>query len=172
MSATGQGLLAVFAGAEATAQGIRNLREEGFANLTVYAPTPRHEITEALEDVHDPSPSPVRFWTLIGALTGLVIGFAMPILMSLAWPLRTSGKAIVSLPAFVVIGFELTILLGALGAVAGFFFHARLPQLPGKTVYDARFSEDRFGILVPMNDRLDAAKQILQNAGAEEVRNA
>lgn len=165
------GVLAFFTGPVATARGIRALRREGFADLTVYAPTPRHEITDALEEGSKEGPSLVRLWTLLGALTGLLVGFGMPIYMSLDWPLRTSGKAIVSLPAFVIIGFELTILLGALGAVAGFFFHARLPQLPGQMVhYDPSFSNDRFGIHVGGDGRLEAAQEILRQAGAEEVR--
>ncbi len=169
--AANKGLLAIFTDVSATAQCIRALHKEGFANLTVYAPTPRHEITDALDEAADDATSPVRLWTLAGALTGLAIGFAMPIWMSLDWPLRTSGKAIVSLPAFVIIVFELTILLGALGAVTGFFFHARLPQLPHQMVHhDPRFSNDRFGVFVAAGERTDAAKMILQSAGAEEVR--
>ena len=170
------GVLAFFADPAATARGIRALRQEGFTGLTVYAPTPRHEITEALEEGGKEGPSPVRIWTLLGALTGLLVGFGMPIYMSLDWPLRTSGKAIVSLPAFVIIGFELTILLGTLGAVTGFFFHSRLPQLPGQMVhYDSSFSNDRFGIHVSdvggdERLKLEAAQEILRKAGAEEVR--
>ena len=163
-------VVAVFADARAAARGVRALQKSGFAEMTVYSPAPRHELEEALEAVEGAAPSPVRLWTLAGALGGLVIGFALPIVTSLAWPLRTSGKDIVSLPAFVIIAFELTILLGALGAVAGFAFHARLPQMPMFAERDPRFSEDKFGIVIDAAERAEEAEQLLQSAGAEEVR--
>jgi hypothetical protein len=44
------------------------------------------------------------------------------------WPLVTGGKPIISIPAWVIIAFELTILFGALSTVPGLFINARLPQ--------------------------------------------
>ena len=61
--------------------------------------------------------SPVRLFTLIGGLTGCTAGFAMTIWMSYDWPVLVGGKAIASIPPYVVIAFELTILLGALSTV-------------------------------------------------------
>jgi hypothetical protein len=81
-------------------------------------------------------------------LTGAATGFAMPTWMSLDWPLMTGGKPIMSLPAWVIIAFELTILFGALSTVAGLFIMARLPQRRIMQVYDPSFSSDRFGVLV------------------------
>ena len=167
-----QKVVAIFTDAASTARGIRALQKGGFADLTVYSPAPRHEIEAALAEIKGTEPSPVRIWTLVGAFSGLIIGFALPILTSLAWPLRTSGKAIVSLPAFVIIGFELTILFGAVAAVTGFAFHSRLPQLPMFAEHDPRFSEDRFGIVVDAAESAKAEEitQLLRSAGAEDVR--
>ena len=172
MSSLKRNIVAVFADADGAACGVRALQKGGFANQTVYSPAPRHEIEAALAEIKGTGPSPVRIWTLVGAFSGLITGFALPIITSLAWPLRTSGKAIVSLPAFVIIAFELTILFGAVAAVTGFAFHSRLPQLPMFAEYDPRFSEDRFGIVVDAAEgaETEEIKQLLQSAGAEEVR--
>jgi molybdopterin-containing oxidoreductase family membrane subunit len=88
----------------------------------------------------------------------------------LDWPLITGGKAIVSLPPFVVIAFELTILCAALMTVAGFLLSSRLPRLR-QAPYDARFSQDRWGVLVTcVPERAEAARAHLKQADAEEVR--
>ena len=51
--------------------------------------------------------SPVRLFTLVGALLGCTAGFSLPIYTVSAWPLITGGKPLFSIPAFVVIAFEL-----------------------------------------------------------------
>lgn len=157
--------LGIFADPEPLRRALRALRQEGFTDLTVYSPVPEHEIWEALE----PGTSPVRLWTLAGGLLGCATGFALTIGTALDLPLRTSAKPIVSIPPFVIIAFELTILLGALGAVAGFLFNARLPRRPA-IAYDPRFSVDRFGLAVRDGSRITKAHEILRAAGAEEVR--
>jgi len=81
------------------------------------------------------------------------------------------GKPIVSLPPFVVIGFETTILLGALATVAGMLLNARLPRLGRSPGYDPRFSSDKIGIVAFGGpSQLDGAREVLRDAGAEEVK--
>src|SRR5690606_40479314 len=81
-----------------------------------------HDIEHAL----DTEESPVRLFTLVGGLTGAATGFALATWTSMDWPLVTGGKPIISLPAWVIIAFELTILFGALSTVIGLFINARL----------------------------------------------
>ena len=85
--------------------------------------------------------------------------------------LLVGGKPIVSLPPFVVIGFETTILLGALSTVLGMFLNARLPRLGRSPGYDPRFSSDKIGIVAFGGPaQLDGAREVLRDAGAEEVK--
>ena len=160
------GVLGIFSDLDATLRSARALQQEGFADLTIYSPTARHEIFAVMES----GVSPVRLWTLVGGIIGGASGFALTILTSLDWPLRTGGQPIVSIPPFVIIAFELTILLGALGAVAGFLLSARLPHKLGNPAYDPRFSEDRFGVFVRCAERSETVQEILRRSGAEEVR--
>ena len=160
------GVLASFIHVDAAADAIRALRARGHRNLVVYSAAPNHEIEEAL----DQSVSPVRLFTLIGGLTGCAAGFGMTIWMSLDWPLLVGGKSIAAIPPYVVIAFELTILLGALSTVTGM---GLLSVLMGKRgiAYDPQYSDDQIGVFVPAGaDQLAPVEQLLRAAGAVEVR--
>jgi ActD protein len=160
------GILAAFVHVDAAVDAIRALRAKGFRDLVVYTPSPNHEIEEALEH----RVSPVRLLTLIGGLTGCTAGFAMTIWMSYDWPLVVGGKPIASIPPYVVIGFELTILLGALSTVAAVALFSILMAKRG-IPYDPRFSDDQIGIFVPAPpDQVGPVEQLLRAAGALEVR--
>jgi hypothetical protein len=160
------GILASFAHVDAAVDAIRALRAKGLRNIVVYSPAPNHEIEEALEH----RVSPVRLITLIGGLTGCTAGFAMAIWMSYDWPVLVGGKPIASIPPYVVIGFELTILMGALSTVAAVALFSVLMGKRGAP-YDPRFSDDQIGIFVPAgSDQLSPIEQLLRSAGAVEVR--
>ncbi len=137
----------------------------------VFAPFANHE----LEDAVNPGKSPIRFVTAIGALTGITFGFALPILCSLDWPLRVSAKDVVSVPGFVVIGYECTILFGALATLTAMIHFCRLPDILRKVGYHPRFSDDRFGVVVGCSgEQVDKVSELLKSSGAEtvEVRDA
>jgi hypothetical protein len=160
------GLVASFLHVDAAVDAIRALRAKGYRNLVVYSPAPNHEIEEAL----DHGVSPVRLFTLIGGLTGCTAGFAMTIWMSYDWPLVVGGKTIASIPPYVVIGFELTILMGALSTVAAVALFSVLMGKRG-AAYDPRFSDDTIGVFVPTApEQVAPIEQLLRSAGAEEVR--
>ena len=169
------GVLGVFAYVDVTVEALRRLRERGWPAVRVHAPIPNHAI---LEEVEPGAMSPVRVFSLIGALTGTIAGFALASYASLKMHsfqgLLVSGKPPLSIPAFVVIGFELTVLIGALATMAGFLIYARLPKWKarlGGPGYDTKFSDDRFGIFVPCDPaRWEQVKELLTAAGAEEVR--
>jgi hypothetical protein len=160
------GVLASFSQVDAATDAIRALRARGHRNVVVYSAAPNHEIEEAL----DQSVSPVRLITLIGGLTGCAAGFGMTIWMSLDWPLVVGGKPIASIPPYVVIAFELTILLGALSTVAAVALFSIVMGKRG-IAYDPRYSDDQIGIFVPGgSDQQGAVEQLLRSAGAVEVR--
>jgi len=130
------------------AKAVRKLRDRGHDQLTTYSPAPFTEV----EDAEDPKPSKVRLFTLIGGLLGLVTGFAIQIWMSLDWPLKIGGKAYASIPAYVIVGFELTILFGGLATFLGLMLVGRLA--PGRLdkAYSKRFSAEEFGVAVDCKD--------------------
>jgi Protein of unknown function (DUF3341) len=162
-------VLGVFAHVDTTLQAIRDLRAKGFSDLTVYTPIPVEEIEHEVEKVRPLSK--VRLFTLVGALTGTATGFFLTIWSSLKWELVTGGKAPVSIPPFVIIAFELTILLGCLASALAILVLGQLPRLKPSPTYDPRFTLDRFGVAVACApDKVESVQSLLSTAGAEEVR--
>jgi hypothetical protein len=162
-------VLGIFAHVDTTLQAIRELRAKGFADLTVYTPVPVEEIEEEIEHVRPLSK--VRLFTVVGGVTGTATGFFLTIWSSLKWGLVTGGKDPVSIPPFVIIGFELTILFGGLATLLAVFLLGRLPRIRQSATYDPRFTLDRFGVAVACPpERAQAVSALLSAAGAEEVR--
>ncbi len=160
-------LLGVFGELDSAVAAVDGLRAKGLKELTVFAPLPQHDLEHALHVQQ----SPVRLFTLVGAMTGTATGFAFGTWTSLDWPLVTGGKPIISLPPFVIIAFELTILFGALSTVLGLLVAARLPRRKAELLYDPSFSAGNFGVLVAAPaDRIDEARDVLEHSGAAEVR--
>ena len=145
---------------------IAKVKEAGM-DYKVYAPTALPEIEEATL----PGKSPVRKVTLTGAITGLCAGFALAILTSMDYPLRVSAKDIVAIPSFVVVGYECTILFGALATLAAVMHFCRLPHVLRKAGYDPRFSDDKFGLVVGCESgQSDEVQGVLNQSGADEVK--
>jgi hypothetical protein len=162
------GVLGSFVHIDAATDAIKALKAQGHKDLTVYSAAPNHEIEEAL----DHPVSPVRLFTLVGGLTGCAAGFAMTIWMSNNWPLLVGGKPIASVPPYVVLAFELTILLGALSTVAGVIIMSAL-QARKRVPYDAKFSDDHIGVFVPCGpEQAPAVESLLKRAGSVEVTHA
>lgn len=169
MSSTTETVVGVFEHVDTTVRALEELRAKGYHDLTVYTPVPIHEIEDVLE--RDRPVSRVRLFTLIGGLAGTVSGFLLTMWSALKWDLIVGGKAPVSVPPYVVIAFEMTILFGGVATLIGLVTLGRLPKLTPSPWFDPRFTNDRFGVAVhcPL-DRSGSVREILQRAGAEEVR--
>ncbi|HET6681335.1 MAG TPA: DUF3341 domain-containing protein [Gemmatimonadaceae bacterium] len=161
------GILAAFRELDAAVDAIEELKTQQHTDVTVYTPTPRHEIEHAV----DPVLSPVRRYTLIGGLCGAVFGYWIAIWTSEYWPLVVGGKAIASWIPYTIICFEVMVLVGALSTVAGMFIHSRIPKITQTIGFDPRFSNGDFGIFVDtVPERIALAEETLRKHGALEVR--
>ena len=169
MPPTTETVVGVFAHVDTTVRALEELKAKGYHDLTVYTPVPVHEIADVLE--RDRPVSRVRLFTLLGGLTGTASGFFLTIWSALHWNLVTGGKPVVSIPPFVVIAFELTILFGGIATLIGMMTLGRLPKFRHSAAFDPRFTNDRFGVAVHCApDRSGSVRDILEKAGAEEVR--
>src|SRR5207237_1846866 len=127
-------------------EAIRELGKVRPTDLAFYSPVPRRE----LEDALDQPLSRVRMFPLIGGIAGCAIGAWLTVYMSYDWPIVLGGKPIGSIPPYVVIMFEMTVLFGALSTILGIAFNALFAaRRLGTVAYDARFTNDKFGIFVP-----------------------
>lgn len=112
------------------------------ASIEVRTPVPVHEAFHLLRT----PPSPLAWFTGTGAVLGAATGFGLTIGTVLAWPLITSGKPLVSLPPFMIIAFELTILLGAVASILGFFHLNRFPNV--RNILAAEETGNAYAIIV------------------------
>jgi hypothetical protein len=102
---------------------------------------------------------------------GFVSGAALTVYCATSWPLIVGGKPIISVPPYLVIAFELTILFAAILSTFGYFILSPFPGPGLKGTYDQSFSEDRFGLFVESSD-VEAARlqEVMKKHGATETR--
>lgn len=125
------------------ARAIQDLKSAGFNFRSAYSPIPSHKIMEVLKL----KKGRVGWFTLTGGILGFLSGFALAIFCSVQWNLIVSGKPIISLIPFFIVGFEFTILFSVFGNVIGLMVCARLPDYQGLETYDPRCSGEHFGVL-------------------------
>jgi hypothetical protein len=152
------GFLAQYDSLGTARKAIETLREAGHEDLEVFSPVMSAELEEAL-GIHS---SPVRRWALIGAITGFATAVALTGLTSLAYPLVTQGKPILSWPAYFIIIFEMTILFTGLFGFAGVLHHTRRPGRISPQ-YRESFSVDRYGVFVPSGAATESDRQALES---------
>lgn len=146
---------------------VESLREDGFAEIQIFGPIMEAE----LEDAIGKPPSPVRRYALIGGLTGCISGFALTVWSSYYYPLVVGGKPLASIPAYVVIAFEMTILFAGISALVGMLIHNRMPTAKLHPAYEPGYSDDQFGVRVLCDgSRTVMVEEILRNHGPGEVR--
>ncbi|MBW2362567.1 MAG: DUF3341 domain-containing protein [Deltaproteobacteria bacterium] len=159
-------LRAIFERPDYTAAAVTRLRGRGYTDLETYAPAPFPEVDDAMID----KPSPVRLYTLIGGLIGVVTGFAVTIWMANDWPIMIGGKPFSSIPPYVIIAFELLVLFGGVLTVIGVFVVGKLYPRKLDAAYDPRFSAEDFGVVVGCRDRdVVEIEELMRDNGAVEV---
>jgi len=170
MSESKQGIFAVFKYLDHVCTAIEKVKDrEDCEGHEIFSPTSYHEIEHAAGF----KSSPVRFFTLAGGLTGVCSGFALALVLDYDYPLVVGGKSagFASIPAYVILGFELTILFGALMTILGVLIMGRIPN-PKIKILDKRLTDDHFGIFVPGAAIDGPQAKLLKECGALEVRSA
>jgi hypothetical protein len=164
----GHRVLGIFARPAQAAAAVREVRERGFRSVEAYAPVPTEELIAEL-----PARPRVRWFTLIGGVLGFAGGLALAVLTSLIYNLVVGGKPPTAPIPYLIISFELTVLLGGLGTLFGLLLGARLPRRRAPQPWDPRLSEDRYGVAVDCNPQaVELLARIFADHGAEDVLRA
>ncbi len=144
-----------------------NLKSSGFDNISLLSPLPLEEAQEVL----GLGKSPVRRFALAGAIIGALSGFAMAAGTALVFILPTGGRAIITIPPYLIITYEMTILFGVLFTLIGFHFVSGLPAWRDRP-YLPSANIDRFVVVVEgaEADQIARAEAIIRDAGADEIR--
>lgn len=159
-------ITASFADEEACVEAVQKLRKSGFSRIRFFSPIPCEKLLRAV----GLDRSPVRGWVLAAGITGVLSGFALTIGTSLTWSHVAGGKPIISIPAYIIIAFELMILFGGVTGVIAVLALGRLPQFETLRGFSSSFSSDRFGIVVRCAESEAArAESIFKEAGGQEI---
>lgn len=137
------------------------VRRAGYTRFDVHSPFPIHGI----DPIIGIRPTVLPWITLAGGLTGLTAGTALTL-----WTMATSvtalgnfggykylisGKPFLSVPAYIPVMFELTILLAAFGTVFGMLLLNNLPLHHNPLFRSNRFrraTDDRFFVVIEAAD--------------------
>lgn len=143
------------------------LKGAGFERPELMSPIPIHGVEEVL----GPKKSVIKRFTLFGGILGAISGFALAAGTAVLYVHPTGGRPIITIPPFLIITYELTILFGILATVLGFLISARFPAIRER-VYVPETAVDKFAVTVPCDSEelFGRAEEILRAAGAEEVR--
>ena len=157
-------IMGLFKNEDNVVSAINGLKQSSYEFIRVNTPIPSHKIMDALKL----KKSWVGWFTLCGGILGFIGGFALAIFTSTRWDLIVSGKPIIAIVPFVVVGFEATILGAVFGNVLGLLTQIRLPSQRWFKYYDPRCSGEHFGVLAACDvDQEDGLKDFFKNIGAE-----
>jgi ActD protein len=159
-------IISSFADDAQCARAIEELRAAKIDEVNTFSPIPSHKIEHAIGR----SKSPVRWIVLGGGISGILTGLAITIGTTYEWRLNAGGKPLLSWPPFIIICFELMVLLGGIFGFLGVLGLSGIPATEIAPGYDGRFGEDRFGIIVRC-DEAEAGRieSMMKESGAEQV---
>ncbi len=166
------GLVAEFVDEHAILEAARRAYAEGYRRLDAYTPIP----VEGLSEVVGFRKSRIPLLMLLGGIAGLVGGFALQYWVHVInYPINIGGKPLNSVPMWVPVTFETTVLLAALTGVLAMIVLNGLPA-PYHPLFNvaefARASQDRFFLAIEATDpRFDMTqtRRFLENLAPASV---
>ncbi|MBL7853805.1 MAG: DUF3341 domain-containing protein [Cyclobacteriaceae bacterium] len=162
-------LVGVFNDEDVLLHGVEHIREKGVRIEEVYTPFPVHGLDEALG--YKRSRLPIA--AFLFGMTGTMLALTMQIwMLGFDWPMIIGGKNFASLPPFVPVTFELTVLLAAFGMVGTFMIVSDLKPYKWPRQFDIRSTNDKHVMAIDLaSNKLskDEIARILKENGAEEV---
>jgi hypothetical protein len=164
--------MAEFDNPTALVNAARAAREKGYRKLDAYSPFPIEELSDALHLHKNRLPLIVLAGGIVGGLAGYLMQYYVTV-----WdfPINIGGRPLHSWPAYIVITFEMTILLAAISAVMGLLALCGLPMFYHPAFNVPRFalaSRNRFFLSIEATDPLfdaRATSEFLERLGAKEV---
>lgn len=142
------GMAAIFDSESEFVKAATKVRESGFERFDAISPYPVHGMEEACGIKR----SWIPYVTFIAGAAGLSGALWLTWWTSAVnWPINVGGKPFFSLPAFIPILFELTILFAALSSVGALLYACGIPAVD-PPVIDPDLSSHRFAIFIPSDD--------------------
>ncbi len=163
------GMAGIFLEESKVVKAAAQTRLAGFVRFDAISPYPIHGMEEACGIKR----STIPYVTFGAGILGLSLALALVYYTSVInWPINVGGKPMFSLPAFIPIMFELTVLFAALCSVGALFYHCNMPKID-PPVIDKDLTSHKFAIFIPENDvgySEDRISKMLKDLGAVEVK--
>ncbi|NJN24845.1 MAG: DUF3341 domain-containing protein [Cyclobacteriaceae bacterium] len=163
-------ILGVYGDDDAALKAVKQIRAAGVKVHEVYSPFPIHGIDEALGYKRSRLPRAAFMFGTLGLILALTMQFWM---LGYDWQMIIGGKNYASLPPFIPVTFELTVLLSALGMVATFMIASDLKPYKKARIFDIRITDDKHVVAIDLASNNALAKEeissIVAQSGAEEV---
>jgi hypothetical protein len=163
-------LVGVFEDEDVLIQAVKKVRASGVKIHEVYSPFPVHGLDEVLGYKRSRLPIAAFMFGMTGTSLALLMQIWM---LGYDWPMIIGGKNFASLPPFIPVTFELTVLLSALGMVATFMIVSDMKPYGWPRQFDIRSTDDKHVMAVDLG--VNAAKskdeitRLLKEVGASEV---
>jgi hypothetical protein len=148
------------------------VRDAGFRRWDVFTPFPVHGMDKAMGLKN----SKVGWFSFIGGVTGYTSGMLMIwFLNAVDYKIVIGGKPMFSPFAAFPPSYELTILLGAFGAIGGMLFLNRLPRLHHPLLKNKRFAlatHDKYFVVIETSDpkfNEVETRKLLASAGSRSI---
>ena len=169
MEANKNFVLGVYDDEDVLLKAVAKVRGAGVKIHEVFSPFPVHGLDEALG--YRRSRLPIA--AFLFGMTGTSLAITMQTwMLGYDWPMIIGGKNFISLPPFVPVTFELTVLLAALGMVGTFMIISDLKPYRKPRIFDKRITDDKHVMAIDLaknNISKDEISAILKEAGASEV---
>lgn len=147
---------------------IKSVRKTGYKIHDVYSPMPVHGLDAAM-GLRDTSLHTAGF---IYGITGTTTAFSfITWTLTYDWPMNIGGKPFFSLPAWIPIMFELTVLFSAVGMVLTFCYLCQLAPFVKKDHFHPRATDDLFVMAIECTEKTNEGEvtDFLKSIGAIEV---
>ena len=147
---------------------VKQVRKAGYKIHDVYTPFPIHGLDGAM-GLRDTSLHTAGF---IYGITGTTVAFSfITWVFTTDWPMNIGGKPFFSLPAWIPIMFELTVLFSAVGMVLTFCYLCQLAPFVKKDHFNLRSTDDTFVMAIECTDKTNEAEvtNFLQSIGGADV---
>lgn len=162
-------VLGVFDDEDVLLHAVEKIKDKGIKIHEVYSPFPVHGLDEALGYKKTRLPIAAFMFGMTGTGLALVMQIWM---LGYDWPMIIGGKNFASLPPFIPVIFELTVLLSALGMVATFIIVSDMKPYRWPQQFDLRSTDDKHIMAIDLAsnklNKLDIGA-ILKDSGAQEV---
>ena len=162
-------VVGIFEDEDVLLHAVEHTREKGLKIHEVYSPFPVHGLDEALGYKRSRLPIAAFLFGMTGTSLALLMQFWM---LGYDWPMIIGGKNHASLPPFIPVTFEMTVLLAAFGMVGTFFIASDMKPYKWPRQFDLRSTDDKHVVAVDLSANKMSKEEIsalLKSLGASEV---